>query len=222
MSAPAPELIIVDYGMGNLFSAAKAIEHVGGRATVSADPEAVAEADAIVLPGVGAFPEAMRQIGVRGLWEAIVDTANAGTPLLGICLGMQLLFEASDEHEGAEGLGLIEGVVSKLRAPLLKLPNMGWAPIRMERPAPLLEGIEDGETFYFVHSFAARPEDEELLLASAAYGERFAAIVGRGNVYGAQFHPEKSSAGGLRLLENFVSIAASARTAGLGSGGGAA
>ena len=212
MSELAPNLIVVDYGMGNLFSASKAIEHVGGRATVSADPDEVASAEAIVLPGVGAFPEAMRQIGVRGLWEAIVDAASSGTPVLGICLGMQLLFESSDEHEGAEGLGLLEGPVSKLRAPLLKLPNMGWSEIHVERPSPLLAGIEEGETFYFVHSFAARPEGDELL-ASAVYGERFPAVVGRGNVYGAQFHPEKSSFGGLRLLENFVSIAASARTA---------
>lgn len=210
MTDAAPNLTIVDYGMGNLFSAAKAIEQVGATTSVSADPDRVAEAEAIVLPGVGAFGEAARQIGVRGLWEAIVDAAGRGTPVLGICLGMQLLFEESTERGGGEGLGLLEGSVGKLRAPMLKLPNIGWSELHVERPSSLLKGVEEGDTFYFVHGFVAHPSEDELL-ASAWYGERFAAVVGRDNIYGAQFHPEKSSLAGLRLLRNFTALVASSK-----------
>ncbi|MEZ5073616.1 MAG: imidazole glycerol phosphate synthase subunit HisH [Solirubrobacterales bacterium] len=203
----APELKIADYGMGNLRSVAKAFEHVGAAAAVTADPAAIAAADAIVLPGVGAFPEAMREIERRGFAAPIRDRVAAGAPLLGICLGMQLLFERSAEHGGADGLGLLPGTVEPLRAPGLKLPHIGWAPLEIERPGPLVDGIVEGEPFYFVHSLAAHPEPGELI-ASAEYGERFAAIVGRGSVFGTQFHPEKSSAAGLRMLRNFATIAA--------------
>jgi len=203
----APELKIADYGMGNLRSVAKAFEHVGAAAVVTADPAEIAAAAAIVLPGVGAFPEAMREIERRRLAAPIRDRVAAGAPLLGICLGMQLLFERSAEHGGSAGLGLLPGTVEPLHAPGLKLPHIGWAPLEIERPAPLLHGIAAGEPFYFVHSLAARPGAGELI-ASAEYGERFAAVVGRGSVFGTQFHPEKSSAAGLRMLRNFATIAA--------------
>lgn len=209
--SPAPRIAIADYGMGNLRSVAKALEHVGAVPVVTSDPAEIGAAQGLVLPGVGAFPEAMREIGERGLTESITAAAEAGTPLLGICLGMQLLFERSSEHGGAEGLGLLAGAVELVRADGFKLPNIGWSPIRIDRPSPLTDGIEDCEPFYFVHSFAVRPTSDEQI-ASAEHGERFAAIVGRGNVYGAQFHPEKSSAAGLRMLANFCAIVASPRS----------
>ncbi|KAA0266298.1 MAG: imidazole glycerol phosphate synthase subunit HisH [Acidobacteria bacterium] len=210
MSARPPKLTIADYGMGNLRSVAKAFEHVGARALVSADPADLASAPAIVLPGVGAFPEAMREIERRGLAEPIRAAAAAGTPLLGICLGMQLLFDSSAEHGGSAGLGLLGGAVERLDAPGLKLPHIGWAHLRREADSPLTAGIDDGEPVYFVHSYAARPRAEDLL-ASAEHGERFAAVVGCGAVLGTQFHPEKSGAAGLRMLANFVTAATAAR-----------
>lgn len=209
MSAELPELKIADYGMGNLRSVAKAFEHVGVRATVSSDPAELGTAAALVLPGVGAFPEAMSEIERRGLAAPIRERAAAGVPVLGICLGMQLLFESSTEHGGAAGLGLLPGAVEPLRAPGLKLPHIGWAHLHLESDSPLTDGIEEGEPFYFVHSLAARPRPEELI-ASATYGGRFAAVVGRGNVLGTQFHPEKSSAAGLRMLRNFAAVASGA------------
>jgi len=210
MSAVSPgsePVIIADYGMGNLRSVAKAFEHVGAPAVVSSDPAVVGAAKAIVLPGVGAFPEAMREIERRRLGAPIAERAAAGVPLLGICLGMQLLFDESAEHGGARGLGLLAGTVEQLSVGGLKLPHIGWAPLHVESPSPLLAGIAEGEPFYFVHSFAARPAAGDLI-ASAEYGGRFAAVVAAGNVFGTQFHPEKSSAAGLQMLRNFAAVAA--------------
>jgi glutamine amidotransferase len=207
----SPELRIADYGMGNLRSVAKAFEHVGVKAVVTADPDELGSAAAIVLPGVGAFPEAAREIERRQLAAPIRDRAAAGVPVLGICLGMQLLFESSSEHGGAPGLGLLPGAVEALVAPGRKLPHIGWAHLHREADSPLLAGIDEGEPFYFVHSYAARPRPAELL-ASAEHGERFAAVAGRENVLGTQFHPEKSGPAGLRMLANFAAIAAAART----------
>ena len=150
-------ITIVDYGMGNLRSVEKAFEHVGATVLVSSDPDRVREAPALILPGVGAFPEAMRRIRERGLDDAIAARVDAGAPLLGICLGMQLLFESSTEHDGGTGLGLLAGTVEPLEAPGLKLPNIGWSPLRLERPSPLTEGIAEGEPVYFVHSLTAHP-----------------------------------------------------------------
>jgi glutamine amidotransferase len=206
VSATLPEVKIADYGMGNLRSVAKAFEHVGVAAAISADPGELAAAKALVLPGVGAFPEAMREIGRRGIGEPIRERAEAGTPVLGICLGMQLLFESSAEHGGAEGLGLLPGTVEPLAASGLKLPHIGWAHLAIELDSELMAGVADGEPFYFVHSLAARPAAGDLI-ATAAYGRPFAAVVGRGNVFGTQFHPEKSSAAGLRMLANFAALA---------------
>jgi imidazole glycerol-phosphate synthase subunit HisH len=199
-------ITVADYGMGNLRSVVKAFEHVGATPTVTSDPTEIAAAGALVLPGVGAFPEAMREISARGLAEPIRSRVEDGVPLLGICLGMQLLFESSTEHGGALGLGLLDGEVKPIHAPGLKLPHIGWAPVRRERESDLTSGIADDEPFYFVHSLIARPAPDELI-GSAEHGERFAAIVGRGNVYGTQFHPEKSSGAGLAMLGNFAAIA---------------
>ena len=195
---------LVDYGMGNRRSVEKALEHVGARVARTSDPELIATADAIVLPGVGAFPEAMRRLRALGLADPIREHALAGVPLLGICLGMQLLFERSDEHEGATGLGLLPGRVERLRAPGLKIPHIGWNSVSFTRRATLTEGLGEAATFYHVHSFACRPDDEDDVVGLGEYGEPFVSIVERGNVMGAQFHPEKSSLDGLSLLRNFA------------------
>jgi glutamine amidotransferase len=194
--------------MGNLRSVEKALEHVGAAATVTAEQGAVRAADGLILPGVGAFPRAMERIRERGLDELVAERVEAGVPVLGICLGLQLLFDSSTELGGAAGLGLLPGPVERLRAPGLKVPHIGWARVRWERESRLTDGIESETPFYFVHSFAPRPSPTELL-GSASYGERFACAAERGNVFGVQFHPEKSSAAGLRLLSNFAGICAS-------------
>jgi glutamine amidotransferase len=200
-------IAILDYGMGNLRSVEKALEHVGATATITYDPAVAREADGVILPGVGAFPRAMERVRERGLAELIAERHQAGAPILGICLGLQLLFDSTTELGGAEGLGLLPGPVSELEAGGLKVPHIGWSPVRWERDSRLVEGIESETPFYFVHSFAPRPEAAEVL-GSAAYGERFACAAERENVFGVQFHPEKSSAAGLRLLSNFAGICA--------------
>ena len=197
---------LVDYGMGNRRSAEKALAHVGARVRVSDDPSVLRELDGLVLPGVGAFPEGMRAIRERGLDELLLERARAGTPLLGLCLGMQLLFERSEEHDGATGLGLLAGAVRRLNAPGLKLPHIGWSEVHWQRPTPLSEGLPDPSYLYHVHTFAPEPDDEEVVLATANYGAPFAAIVGSGNVFGTQSHPEKSSVHGLLLLANFTRL----------------
>jgi glutamine amidotransferase len=197
---------VVDYGMGNRRSAEKALERVGARVEVSGDPERLRAMDGLVLPGVGAFPAGMAAIRAAGLDELLQERVDAGVPLLGLCLGMQLLFERSEEHDGAIGLGLLAGTVRRLRAPGLKLPHIGWSELRWLRPTPLSDGLPDPAYLYHVHSFAVWPAEEDVVLASADYGEPFAAIVGRGNVYGTQSHPEKSSAHGLALLGNFTRL----------------
>jgi imidazole glycerol-phosphate synthase subunit HisH len=200
-------IAILDYGMGNLRSAEKALEHVGVTATITRDPVEVQAADGVILPGVGAMPRAMERIRELGLEELIAGRREAGVPILGICLGLQLLFESTTEFGGSGGLGLLEGPVAELDADGLKVPHIGWSPVRWERDSRLTEGLPSGTPFYFVHSFAPRPSAEDLL-GSAEYGSRFACAAQRENVYGVQFHPEKSSAAGLRLLANFAGICA--------------
>ena len=197
-------IAIVDYGMGNRRSVEKALAHVGAESVITADHEAIAGADGVLLPGVGAFPEAMRNVRALGLGDVLRRCAAAGTPLLGICLGQQLLFERSAEHEGAEGLGLLPGEVTALRAP--KLPHIGWNRVAFARDSALTAGLGEAAAFYHVHSFACRPAEASDVVGWGEYGERFASIVERGNVYGAQFHPEKSSRDGLALLANFARI----------------
>jgi len=199
--------------MGNLRSVEKALEHVGVTAKVSDDAEEVRAADGVILPGVGAFPRAMERVRELGLDELIHERSEAGVPILGICLGLQLLFESSSELGGAAGLAMLSGSVDALEAPGLKVPHIGWAPVRWERESRLAEGIPSETPFYFVHSFAPRPGAEELL-GSAEYGTRFACAAERDNVFGVQFHPEKSSAAGLRLLSNFAGICVSSPVAG--------
>ena len=198
-------IAVVNYGMGNLRSVEKSLERVGCEPRLTAGPREIEAADGIVLPGVGAFPKAMERIGELGLGTTIAAAAAAGTPVLGLCLGMQLLFERSSELGGAAGLGLLAGDVDRLRAGELKLPHIGWSPVSWERDSPLCAGLADGTPFYFVHTFVARPAADELI-GSASHGERFAAVVGRHPVYGTQFHPEKSSSDGLRMLANFAAL----------------
>lgn len=196
---------VIDYGMGNQRSVEKALERVGAKAEITRDSGRIRAADGVVLPGVGAFPLAMRNLDKLGLDHEIRAVAEAGKPLLGICLGMQLLFECSAEFEPTVGLGLIPGVVTPLRPGGLRVPHIGWNEVELVRSSPLTDGLPPGGcAFYHVHSLAARPSDHHDVVGSTTYGERFATIVARGSVFGAQFHPEKSSANGLRLLQSFV------------------
>jgi glutamine amidotransferase len=196
-------IAIVDYGMGNRRSVEKALAHVGAEAVVTGDHELIGAAERIVVPGVGAFPAAMERLDALGLTELIRARAREGVPTLGICLGMQLLFESSWEHGGAPGLGLLEGEVTYLdcNPPAERLPHIGWSLVRRTRPSRLLDG---DAAFYHVHSLVARPADREVVTGTATHGEEFVTLVERDNVFGAQFHPEKSSRDGLALLRNFI------------------
>ncbi len=212
MSSAPVRIDVIDYGMGNRRSVQKALERVGARTTVTSRPDELRAADGLVLPGVGAFPLAMRNLRSVALDELIRERVADGVPLLGICLGMQLLFEHSCELQPTTGLGLLAGSVTALNTGGLRVPHIGWNEVRFERPSVLSSGLpESGAAFYHVHSFAARPGDCADVAASTEYGERFATIVERGVVAGVQFHPEKSSADGLRLLANFAAVCAGAR-----------
>jgi glutamine amidotransferase len=201
-------LAIVDYGMGNRRSVEKAFAHVGSEPALTSDPAVLRRAGGLVLPGVGAFPEAMRRLRAAGLDELVRERVAEGVPLLGLCLGMQLLLDGSDEHEGAAGLGLIPGHVRRLDPHGLKLPHIGWNEVHWTRPSPLVDGLPDPSTFYHVHTFVPEPADPADALGMAEYGERFVSVLERGNVFGAQFHPEKSSTHGLALLGAFARMAA--------------
>ena len=197
---------ILDYGMGNLRSVEKALERVGAEAEITSDSTRAEAADGVILPGVGAFPRAMERVRQLGLDELVATRIEAGAPVLGICLGMQLLFESSVENEGANGLALLDGVVAPLGANGYKVPHIGWSPVHWEHDSELTEGLGEETPFYFVHSFAPRPAANGDVLGTAAYGHRFACAVERPPLYGVQFHPEKSSSAGLSLLANFIRI----------------
>ena len=197
---------ILDYGMGNLRSVEKAFEHVGARAVITSDHEAVRGADGVVLPGVGAFPRAMEAVRRLRLDGLLHERRDAGVPIIGLCLGMQLLFESSSELGGGEGIGLLEGTVDVIDAPGLKVPHIGWNQVSWRRSSPLTDGLPDPCAFYHVHSFAARPDRDEDVLGTVAYGSELASVVGRPPVYGTQFHPEKSGSEGLRLLRSFAGL----------------
>jgi glutamine amidotransferase len=199
-------IAILDYGMGNLRSVEKALERAGAAVARTADPAEARAADGLVLPGVGAFPRAATRVRELGLDELVRERVEAGVPVLGICLGLQLLFERSTEQGGAEGVGGLGGEVTLLEAPGSKLPHIGWEPVRWERASELVEGIDSGTPFYFVHSFAVRPRDRDDVLGTAEHGDRFVCAVVSPPLYGVQFHPEKSSVAGLRLLANFTEI----------------
>lgn len=194
---------VIDYGMGNLFSLGKALERLGYQYELVSDAEQLNRFDGLILPGVGAFGDAVKNIGELGLAPAIREAVAAGRPVLGICLGMQLLFEKSEEHGLNEGLGLLPGEVRKFQGEY-KIPHMGWNQLSLKKESPWLEGVASGDYVYFVHSYRAHVGDSSILLATADYYQEVPAIVGRDNVLGMQFHPEKSGAAGMRLLDNFA------------------
>ncbi|MCW3001445.1 MAG: hisH [Conexibacter sp.] len=200
---------LVDYGMGNRRSMQKSLERAGANVVLSGDHDALRATDGLVVGGVGAFAAAMRALSDAGLDELVRERAGAGTPVLGACLGMQLLFEHGAEHGGADGLGLLPGEVVPLDTRGLKLPHIGWNEVRWARPSVLSHGLPDPAPFYHVHSFVPVPAEDDIALGVSDYGTEFASVVGRGNVYGTQFHPEKSSRDGIALLANFIGACAS-------------
>jgi glutamine amidotransferase len=199
-------IAVLEYGMGNVRSVAKALEHVGAEPVLTSDHERVREAAAIVLPGVGAMPKAMERVRALGLDELLRERVEAGVPVLGLCMGMQLLFESTEEHGGAEGIGLLKGRIARLQAP--RVPHIGWNPVSWRRSSALIEGLPDPCAFYHANSFAPQPANEEDVLGTAEYGKEFVSVVERRPVYGLQSHPEKSGPDGLQLLRNFLRIAA--------------
>jgi glutamine amidotransferase len=208
-AADGAAIAIVDYGMGNRRSVEKALEHVGASAFVTADEQELYAAPALVLPGVGAFPRAMSNLRAAGLDALIVERVNDGTPVLGICLGMQLAFDSSQELGGDRGLGIVPGTVEPLDGAGLKLPHIGWTEVYFAGRSDLARSLPAHGAFYHVHSFAAKPADESDVLARATYGSEFVTGVARGSFYGVQFHPEKSSTLGLHLLRAFAELALS-------------
>ena len=201
------DIAVLDYGMGNRRSVEKALEHVGADAIVTREHEQLRAATGLVVPGVGAFPRAMDNLRELGLDQLLRERIDAGTPVLGVCLGMQLAFEHSTELGGAEGLGIVPGEVRALDTGELKLPHIGWNEVRFTHPdSPLIADLPSTCAFYHVHSFAPLPAVEDDILGVAEYGSPFVSAVQHGSFYGVQFHPEKSSAAGLRLLANFARI----------------
>ncbi|MBI4398773.1 MAG: imidazole glycerol phosphate synthase subunit HisH [Candidatus Omnitrophica bacterium] len=205
-------IAIIDYGMGNLRSVSKALEKFGAEVTVTQDAQILGQADKIILPGVGAFGDALCELRKRNLIKPIRENISKGKPFLGICLGLQLLFTSSEENPGVPGLNIFRGTVVKFPSGsgehTLKVPHMGWnlVSLREKNPGGLLQGIKNDSYFYFVHSYFALPENPELIMGSSEYGTMFPAIIGKENVWATQFHPEKSQEEGLKILANFVAM----------------
>ena len=202
------KIAIIDYGMGNLHSAAKAMEKVGADVIVTRDPDAVRKADQIILPGVGAFGDCMKNLHERALTQVIHEVIRDGKPFLGICVGLQMLFEGSEEDPEVPGLGIFKGMVRKIAAPGLKIPHMGWNSLDLRGDSPLFQNLPEQPYVYFVHSYHAVPVDSSIITAVADYGGAVTAAVGQGLVQAVQFHPEKSSVVGLKILANFKEILA--------------
>lgn len=200
-------IAIIDYGMGNLRSVQKALEKVGAAAEVTCDPDRVRRAAKVILPGVGAFPDAITELRRTGLAEAFTEAVARGTPCLGVCLGLQLLFESSEEDGRHAGLGLLPGTVVRFDpAPGLKVPHMGWNTLRLISDAPLFRGLPAEPSVYFVHSYRAAPRDRSVVAAEADYPTPFTAAVWRDNLMACQFHPEKSQRVGLAMYRNFADL----------------
>jgi imidazole glycerol-phosphate synthase subunit HisH len=198
---------VIDYGMGNLRSVLNAVEHLGGDAVLVSSPADADQAEKLILPGVGAFGVGMQNLDRLGFAEALPHLARSGRPLLGICLGMQLLASTGTEHGRHDGLGLVPGLVERIDVDGdLRIPHVGWNAIDSRRESALFEGLSQEPTFYFVHSYELRPDDPEALTATTDYGGEVTACVQADGIFGVQFHPEKSQADGLRLLENFLSV----------------
>lgn len=204
----SPRIAVVDYGAGNLRSVAKALVRSGLDTEVTGDPKAVAAADGIVLPGVGAFADAIASLEATGLDDAVREVLAAGRPYLGLCLGLQVLFEESDEHGVTKGLGLLPGRVERFPDTTadgpLRVPHIGWNEVRFRGSHPMLDGLPDADCFYFVHSYRAVPSSEDAVVGVADYGGEFAAAVATDTLFAVQFHPEKSQTAGKRLLDAFA------------------
>jgi glutamine amidotransferase len=199
-------IVIINYGLGNLHSVHKAVVNVGGAALVTDNPREIMAADKVILPGVGAFADGMKGLESRGLVPVIQNIAAQGRPLLGICLGMQLLFEGSEEQGYYEGLGLLAGKVVLFQHPGVKVPQIGWNQVQVSKPSDLMSGINEGDFFYFNHGYYCIPEDPNDVLTMTDYGVLFASSVERDAIFGVQFHPEKSQQRGLKILKNFVEM----------------
>lgn len=200
-------IAIVDYQMGNLRSVQKALEHVGHAAAVTSDPRILATADKLILPGVGAFADAIAELRRRELVEPIKEAIGAGTPFLGICLGLQLLFDVSFEDGVHQGLGVLPGEVRRFEVPPeYKVPHMGWNRVHLRRRPPIFAGVEDESHFYFVHSYYVAPQDDAVVAGVASHPYPFCAMAWRDNLFATQFHPEKSQQAGLRVLKNFAEL----------------
>jgi len=201
---------IVDYDIGNLRSVQKAFQHVGGEAAFVRTPAEIAKCDALVLPGVGAFGDCVRSLAKSGMWDDVVAWAKSEKPFFGICVGFQMLFDSSEEAPGEKGLGIFAGEVRKFSEKHhLKIPQIGWNDVTVRQPdAPLLAGISTGDFVYFVHSYYAAPKDTSIIALESTYGDTFTAAVARRNLVATQFHPEKSQKAGLRMIRNFVELAA--------------
>lgn len=198
---------VIDYGMGNLRSVSKAIEHLGGSVYVGDEPKKLSRSKKLILPGVGAFGDAMAELKKRNLIRLIQDAASGGTPLFGICLGLQLFFEHSSESPGVRGLGIWKGSVLRFKAARnrrLKIPHMGWNQVSVRKSSALLKRVKNLSHFYFVHSYYANPEDKASILGETSYGVKFPSVIAAGTVWAVQFHPEKSQSSGLQVLKNFI------------------
>lgn len=201
-----PALIaVIDYGMGNLRSVTNALEKLGADAVVTGNKEIIGSAKAIILPGVGAFGKCMENLEKKGLIDCIKDAIDKGKQYLGICLGMQVLFETSEETPGVAGLGVLKGTVPRFTGDL-KVPHMGWNSINIVKETTVLQGIETGEHFYFVHSYYCLPVEKAVVATTTPYGREFASSVQKDNIFACQFHPEKSQKAGLKLLRNFINF----------------
>ncbi|MGD9721578.1 MAG: imidazole glycerol phosphate synthase subunit HisH [Pirellulales bacterium] len=200
-------IAIIDYQMGNLRSVQKGFERVGHAATITSDPRALAQADKVVLPGVGAFRDAIAEVRRRDLVGLIRDTVASGKPFLGICLGLQLLFDVSYEGGTYEGLGIVPGEVVRFEVPAeFKVPHMGWNQLQFRSQSPLVAGLDDGAFCYFVHSYYVVPREREVVSAETDYAGPFCSMIWRDNLFATQFHPEKSQKDGLRMLKNFAEL----------------
>jgi glutamine amidotransferase len=201
-------IAVLDYGIGNLRSAEKALQHLGVDAALTTDPAVARQAAGVVLPGVGAFGRCMEQLRESGLEPVVHEAVEAGKPFLGICVGMQMLFDSSEEAPGCKGLGIIPGEVRRLPVTTERLPHMGWNTVKIRTGSVLFDGIDDGSWLYFVHSYAPVPDDDAVTAATTEYAGTVVAAVEQGRVWATQFHPEKSAANGLRLLKNFAEVCA--------------
>lgn len=199
-------IAVIDYGAGNLYSVKNALDFLGAPSKITGDAAEIAAADKVILPGVGAFGDAMKSLKDRGLDVAVKETVKSKKPLLGICLGLQLLFESSEESAGVSGLSIFKGHIAKIPDRGLKIPHMGWNNITFAKENRLFRGLGENPFVYFVHSYYIRPENEEIISAYTEYGEKLGIAVEDGNVFATQFHPEKSGDAGMTVLKNFIAL----------------